>query len=105
MRSFPERRGMSDKPNSRSTPCSRRGLLLGAMAAVGAATVTGGTAAADALKVSQSAVAYQDHPNGDKECGVCAQFLPPGSCQFVAGTVSPHGYCRVFSRRQSASAD
>ncbi len=89
-----------------SAPRSRRGLLLGAVAAVSTATVVGtdpGTAAA-ALKISQPAVAYQDHPDGDKQCSKCRQFQPPSSCKMVDGTISPHGYCRIFAPRQSAAA-
>lgn len=90
----------------RPAPCSRRDLLLGAVAAVGTVVV----AAADAStatagdKISERAVAYQDYPNGDKQCSKCVNFQPPSSCRMVDGTISPRGYCRIFSPRQSASA-
>jgi hypothetical protein len=70
--------------------------------AIGAATAGGTGSAEDALKISASAAGYQDHPNGDKQCGKCLQFLPPSSCKIVDGTISPLGYCRIFSPRQSA---
>jgi hypothetical protein len=92
-------------PNGWSTPCSRRCLLLGAMAAVTTMSAVGtdpATATA-AIKISESAVGYQDHPNGDKQCSKCAQFLPPSSCRMVDGTISPQGYCRIFVPRQSAA--
>jgi hypothetical protein len=96
---------MSYQLKNRSAPCSRRCLLLGAVAAVSTATVVGtdpGTAAAS--KISEAAVAYQDHPDGDKQCSKCQQFQPPSSCKMVDGTISPHGYCRIFAPRQSAAA-
>ena len=86
-------------------PFSRRRLLLAAGAAVGAATaVSSDRTTAAELKISAGAVGYQDHPNGDKQCSECVHFLPPSSCKIVEGTISPHGYCRIFSPRQSAAA-
>ena len=99
---------MSDKPKRWSTPCSRRSLLLDAAVAVTAVTATAAALAASAsnilLKISQSAVGYQDHPNGEKRCSECVHFLPPSSCNRVDGMISPQGYCRIFASRQSASA-
>jgi len=89
---------MSYELINRSVPCSRRCLLLGAVAAVSAVTVVGtdpSTAVAVA-KISEAAVGYQDHPNGDKECSKCMQFQPPNSCKMVDGTINPQGYCRIF---------
>jgi hypothetical protein len=96
---------MMDQLWNWSTPFSRRRLLLAAGAAVGAATVVNNhpTIAAE-IKISASAVGYQDHPNGDKQCSQCVHFLPPSSCKMVEGTISPHGYCRIFAPRQSAAA-
>jgi hypothetical protein len=53
-------------------------------------------------KVAQSAVQYQDKPNGDKRCAKCQSFVPgasggDGSCKIVTGTISPNGYCIAFS--------
>src|SRR5580693_1038158 len=53
-------------------------------------------AAIAAIKISQKAVAYQDHPEGDKRCEKCAQFQPPNGCKMVDGTINPQGYCRIF---------
>lgn len=39
---------------------------------------------------------YQYQPNGAQRCGVCAHFRPPGSCEIVAGPISPDGWCRYF---------
>jgi hypothetical protein len=93
---------MSNKLNIWPTVYCRRRLLLSAAAAVGAATAGGIGSAEAALKVSASAAGYQDHPNGDQQCSKCAHFLPPSTCKMVDGAISPNGYCRLFSSRQSA---
>jgi hypothetical protein len=97
---------MSYQLKNWSAPCSRRCLLLGAVAAVSTATVVGTDAitAGAAVKISETAVAYQDLPNGDKQCSKCAQFQPPSSCKMVDGTISPHGYCRIFMAIHPAAA-
>jgi hypothetical protein len=89
-----------------SATCSRRSLLVAAVAAVSAAAAAASdpAAAAAAMKISEAAVAYQDQPDGDKQCSKCMQFLAPSSCKMVDGTISPHGYCRIFTPRQSAAA-
>lgn len=97
---------MSSELNNLSAPCSRRCLLLAATAAAGTAIIVGAdppNAEAD-MKISESAVAYQDHPNGDRECSKCAEFQPPNSCKMVAGTISPLGYCRIFKPIRPAAA-
>jgi hypothetical protein len=94
---------MSSKLEIWSAVYCRRRLLLSAAAAAGAATAGGIGSAEAALKVSASAAGYQDNPNGDKQCSKCVHFLPPSSGKMVDGTISPQGYCRLFSPRQSAS--
>jgi hypothetical protein len=104
MPNFRDGRCMSDKLKISPAVCCRRQLLLTAAAAVGAAATAGGIGSAKAaVKVSASAAGYQDNPNGDKQCSKCVHFLPPNSCKMVDGTISPQGYCRLFSPRQSAS--
>jgi hypothetical protein len=84
---------------------ARRSLLQRILGAIGASAlfyVTQRPAAA-VIKISQKAVAYQDHPEGDKRCDKCAQFQPPDACKLVDGTINPNGYCRLFTlNRQSA---
>ena len=85
---------------------SRRALLQHAVRAAGVtATICDGPRRADAtIKISKAAVAYQDQPDGDKECGKCAQFEPPAGCKLVDGPISPRGYCRLFAPiRQTAN--
>jgi hypothetical protein len=52
--------------------------------------------AAASPKISKKAVAYQDHPDGDKRCEKCAQFQAPDACKMVEGAISPQGSCRIF---------
>jgi len=77
---------------------SRRSLLQRAVGAAGAAAILWARphAATAAPKISQRAVAYQDHPDGDKRCDKCVQFQPPDACKMVDGSVSPQGSCRIF---------
>ena len=81
---------MKDKPE-----LSRRKLLgqcLSGAALMGAAAVP-----AQALnRMNKTASKYQNHPNGDKRCGLCKHFQPPGSCEIVPGHISPTGWCKWF---------
>ena len=78
---------------------ARRSLLRRTLGAVGTAAILCArpNAAIAAIKISQKAVAYQDHPEGDKRCEKCAQFQPPNGCKMVDGTINPQGYCRIFA--------
>ena len=84
--------------NPRSGPLCRRAFLQYAVGAAGGAAICCATpnAATAAPKISKKAVAYQDHPDGDKRCEKCAQFQPPDACKMVEGPVSPQGSCRIF---------
>jgi hypothetical protein len=97
---------MSYELSNRSAPRSRRCLLLSAVAAVATAVGVGAdpTNATAVIKISEAAVGYQDHPDGDKQCSKCVQFLPPHSCKMVDGTISPRGYCRIFTPIHQAAA-
>jgi hypothetical protein len=59
--------------------------------------VTQAQKALGTIKISKAAVAYQDHPQGDKQCGKCLQFVAPNSCKIVDGVVSSQGFCRIFT--------
>jgi hypothetical protein len=56
-------------------------------------------ARAQQRKQTKTETAYQDHPNGQQHCGVCADFIPPAGCQIVEGEISPNGWCRNFTPR------
>ena len=78
---------------------SRRALLRHLVGATGATAILCREPhrASAAIKISKGAVAYQDQPDGDKECAKCAQFEPPAGCKLVDGPISPQGYCRLFA--------
>jgi hypothetical protein len=76
--------------------CRRTFLQYAAGAASGVTISVALTTASAAPKVSKQAVAYQDHPDGDKRCESCAQFQPPDACKMVDGQISPQGSCRIF---------
>jgi hypothetical protein len=89
---------MSNETEGSSAALSRRWLLQSAVGKVTAVAViaTQARPALAAIKISKAAVAYQDHPDGDKHCGKCLQFQPPDSCKMVDGPVSAQGFCRIF---------
>src|ERR1700719_4414673 len=66
---------------------ARRSLLQRILGAVGTTAIlcVRPNAANAAIKISQKAVAYQDHPEGDKRCEKCAQFVAPSECKMVDG--------------------
>ncbi|HEY1614083.1 MAG TPA: hypothetical protein VGF97_10370 [Rhizomicrobium sp.] len=55
----------------------------------------------DSSKPSKSAAGYQDGPNGDQRCSVCAHFTPPTDCQVIAGRVTPTGWCHLFQAKNA----
>jgi hypothetical protein len=89
---------MPGEPRSWPALLSRRSLLQSVASAAGAGTIlcAAPNAATGAPKISQKAVAYQDHPEGDKRCDKCVQFQPPDGCKMVEGTINPQGSCRIF---------
>ena len=44
---------------------------------------------------------YQDHPEGDKSCANCTQFVAPNGCKVFPGDneVSPKGYCMAWAKK------
>jgi hypothetical protein len=96
---------MSDERKGQPARLSRRLLMQSAVGAVGAATIIAirPKSAAGVIKISQKAVAYQDHPQGDKRCDRCVQFQPPNACKVVDGTISAQGSCRIFTPKQQAA--
>jgi len=53
-------------------------------------------------KLKQADAHYRAQPNGQQRCEICVQFKPPGSCQIVAGPISPTGWCQFFTARENA---
>jgi hypothetical protein len=89
---------MTENPMNGFAAPTRRSIMQAAIGAVGAAAASAARPrpAAAEPTISKDAVAYQDQPQGDKECDKCVQFLPPSSCRVVEGSISPHGSCRIF---------
>jgi hypothetical protein len=78
---------------------SRRTILhAGAAASLTALVARSfiGTAHAQ-QKVAKSTVQYQDAPKGGHQCSGCSNFVPPDGCKVVAGKISPHGWCTIWT--------
>ena len=83
---------------------SRRQVLTIAAGAAGAsvtsvAAVIGVSTTAQAAKVTQQAVKYQDTPKGELRCDNCVQFEAPSTCKTVDGTVAAQGWCIVYAKK------
>ena len=81
----------------------RQALTIAARVAgasvTGAAVVVGRSTPAQAAKVSQKIVKYQDTPKGEQRCENCVQFEAPSSCKTVDGTVAAQGWCMVYAKK------
>ncbi|MGB8278292.1 MAG: high potential iron sulfur protein [Methylovirgula sp.] len=78
---------------------TRRSLLQKALAVAVAVPFVGLSVRSAMAKVAKTAVAYQDKPNGSNHCSLCRFFEAPHSCKQVDGTISPNGWCRLFSKK------
>lgn len=90
------------KRDTRPVTTSRRQMIFNmaiGVGAVGAISVVPRPAAA--AKLSQSDSGYQNRPNGSQRCDLCANWMAPTSCKFVAGNISPSGWCSLFAARKS----
>ncbi len=82
------------------TPRTRRTALkagLGLLAAAGASAAATRPARAQSGKAAPNTVAYQDKPSNGQLCSGCSQFVPPNACLLVSGTISPNGWCELYS--------
>jgi secreted PhoX family phosphatase len=79
---------------------SRRTLLSGAAFAASAAAVGLMPLRAHAQqKVAQSAAQYQASPKNGQQCSTCSHFQAPSSCQVVDGSISPNGWCALYTKK------
>ena len=79
---------------------SRRTLLSGAAFAASAAAVGLMPLRARAQqKVSQATAQYQSSPKNGQQCSTCTHFQAPSSCQIVDGTISPSGWCALYTKK------
>ena len=72
---------------------SRRNIMRGlaAVPLIGIAATT-----AQAAKLSQKSVAYQESPKGSQSCDTCKLFQAPNACAQVNGNINPHGWCNIW---------
>ena len=70
---------------------------LTALSVGGAAAVGGSTTAP---KVAQSAAHYQPTPKEGQACAACYAFIAPDHCGFLAGEISPSGWCRLWKAKK-----
>ena len=84
---------MNDKPATRRTALK---TCLGLLAAGGAASIAG-RARAQSAKATPASVNYQTKPSSGQQCSGCTQFIAPSGCQLVSGTISPSGWCELYS--------
>jgi hypothetical protein len=92
---------MEALPMNESPEFPRR-RLLGSIVLLTGASLAAGLGASAALaqqKASKESMKYQDKPNGEKQCSNCAQFIPPGACKVVEGTINPQGYCLAWVKK------
>lgn len=85
--------------HDRSSEATRRLVLGAGLGALAAGVVAPMSSAQQPTKLAQNVVMYQDHPKGNQKCSLCQHFQPPSSCQIVAGTISPDGWCGVFTAK------
>ncbi len=92
----------ANDPRRSETALSRRHffpLAVGSGAAVALALFGGADAALAQPKTSKKTAKYQDHPNKGQQCSACQYFHAPHTCQLVAGTISPNGWCSFFAKK------
>ncbi|HET9148316.1 MAG TPA: high-potential iron-sulfur protein [Acetobacteraceae bacterium] len=87
---------------------SRRDLLKKAAGLTGlAAAAAFSTPAAHAAGMSKASVKYQDKPKDGHQCDGCALWIPGasptanGKCKAVSGSISPKGWCTLWSPKSA----
>ncbi|OYV40288.1 MAG: hypothetical protein B7Z80_04970 [Rhodospirillales bacterium 20-64-7] len=81
-------------------PASRRAALktgLGLLAAAGTLGAAASTAQAQSAKADPTSVGYQAKPSNGQKCSGCVQYIKPNACKIVSGTISPDGWCELYS--------
>jgi hypothetical protein len=96
---------------------SRREWIGRFLSLAGLAALAPSGNAAEAEKVGKAAAKYQDYPKNGEMCGMCKFYIPPGgragrgmmggrmgpgmmaagTCEIVAGSVSPRGWCILYA--------
>jgi hypothetical protein len=84
---------MDDKPATRRAALK---TALGLLAVTGAAGIATG-ARAQSAKADPASVGYQTKPSNGQQCSTCTSFIAPSGCALVSGTISPSGWCELYS--------
>jgi hypothetical protein len=82
-----------------STQFNRRRVLISLIgsAPFAALSVSGANAGP---KVAQSAAYYRPTPKEGQACAGCYGFIAPNQCKFLAGEISPTGWCRLWKAKE-----
>ena len=95
----------------------RIAIVTAAAALPSVAGMAVAASAPESKKATKESVHYQDRPNAGKMCGMCKFFIPQGgvaghgmmggmmgpemmaggTCQLVEGSISPMGYCILYT--------
>ena len=86
---------MAEKMKMWSTNVSRRAAIIGLTSAILAAHSLDDVSGLGSEDVKAS-VAYQNSPKGSQSCANCQLFIPPASCRLVEGSISSHGWCKLW---------
>lgn len=80
----------------------RSALKTGLVMAAGTgAALLGQQAKAQDAKADPTSVGYQTKPSNGQKCSGCVQFVTPAACKIVSGTISPDGWCELYSPASS----
>jgi hypothetical protein len=82
-----------------STQLNRRRVLISFIGSAPFAALSVGRASAGP-KVAQSAAHYQPTPKEGQACAACYAFITPNQCKFLAGEISPSGWCRLWKAKE-----
>ena len=81
-----------------SAQFNRRWVLISLIGSAPFAALSVGGASAGP-KVAQSAAHYQPAPKEGQACAGCYAFVAPNQCKFLAGEISPSGWCRLWKAK------
>jgi hypothetical protein len=86
---------------------SRRAVLKQAAGVASLATMAAAAgisrAKADGGSMDPASVGYVDKPHGTQQCSNCSLYIPGtpatanGLCKAVSGSISPNGWCQIWS--------
>jgi hypothetical protein len=89
------------KSDDKTTRRSALKAGLAAIAGTGVAAIAASRARAQSAKADPSTVAYQSKPSNGQQCSGCVQWDPPNACKIVSGTISPSGWCELYSPKSA----